>query len=80
MRAHSRLEPGDTLVLFSDGVTEAMDIHEQEFGVSRLQEAMEGQHDAPLDHLQQRIYAAVEQFATGTDQGDDITLLLVRRN
>jgi serine phosphatase RsbU (regulator of sigma subunit)/pSer/pThr/pTyr-binding forkhead associated (FHA) protein len=78
--ARSTLEPGDTLVLFSDGVTEAMDIHEQEFGVSRLQEAMEGQHDAPLDQLQQRIYAAVEQFATGTDQGDDITLLLVRRN
>ena len=78
--ARSTLEPGDTLVLFSDGITEAMDINEEEFGVSRLQEAIIGQHDVPLDHLQQKIYAAVEQFAAGADQADDITLLLVRRS
>ena len=78
--ARGNLEPGDTLVLFSDGITEAMNIKDEEFGVSRLRDAMKGQHDVPLDHLQQKIYEAVEQFAAGADQADDITLLLVRRS
>ena len=38
-----KLEPGDTLVLFSDGVTEAMDPDEQLFGVPRLREVLDGQ-------------------------------------
>src|SRR5258708_95508 len=45
------LIPGDTLVLFSDGVTEAMDPEEQLFGVSRLREVLSGQHEVPLEDL-----------------------------
>ena len=46
------LLPGDTLILFSDGVTEAMDPEEQLFGVSRLREVLSGQHDVPLEDVQ----------------------------
>lgn len=72
------LEPNDTLVLFSDGVTEAADPQEQMFGVPRLSEVLAGQHDAPLDQLQKRVVDSVEEFARGASQADDITLLLIR--
>jgi sigma-B regulation protein RsbU (phosphoserine phosphatase) len=73
-----RLEPGDTLVLFSDGVTEAADLQEHMFGVPRLSEILAGQHDMPLDQLQKRVVDSVESFARGTSQADDITLLFIR--
>jgi phosphoserine phosphatase RsbU/P len=72
------LEPGDTLVLFSDGVTEAADLEEQMFGVPRLSQVLAGQHDAPLDQLQKRVVDSVENFARGASQADDITLLFIR--
>jgi sigma-B regulation protein RsbU (phosphoserine phosphatase) len=73
-----KLQYGDTLVLFSDGVTEAMDPDEQMFEVSRLRGVLDGQRDVPLDHLQKAIFESVKNFTRGADQGDDITLLLVR--
>jgi phosphoserine phosphatase RsbU/P len=72
------LEPGDTMVLFSDGVTEAADPEEQMYGVPRLSEAVAGQHDAPLDQLQKKVVDSVETFARGASQADDITLLFIR--
>jgi serine phosphatase RsbU (regulator of sigma subunit) len=72
------LEPGDTLVLFSDGVTEAADPEDQMFGIPRLSEALAGHHDAPLDQLQKRVVDSIENFARGASQADDITLLLIR--
>ncbi|MGC2231959.1 MAG: SpoIIE family protein phosphatase, partial [Candidatus Acidiferrum sp.] len=76
--ARLKLEPGDTLVLFSDGVTEAMDPDEQLFGVPRLREVLTGQTQCPLDQLQKCILEAVENFARGASQADDLTLLIVR--
>jgi sigma-B regulation protein RsbU (phosphoserine phosphatase) len=72
------LLPGDTLVLFSDGVTEAMDPEEQLFGVSRLRETLSGQHDLPLEDLQKKVLKSVETFTRGASQADDITVLLLR--
>jgi len=73
-----KLEPGDTLVLFSDGVTEAMDPDEQMFGVARLKELLTGQLECPLELLQKCVLEAVENFARGAHQADDLTLLIVR--
>jgi serine phosphatase RsbU (regulator of sigma subunit) len=73
-----KLEPGDTLVLFSDGVTEAMDPAEQLFGVPRLKEVLTGHMQTPLEELQQIVLQSVENFAHGASQADDLTLLLVR--
>jgi sigma-B regulation protein RsbU (phosphoserine phosphatase) len=73
-----KLEPDDTLVLFSDGVTEAADPDEQLFGVSRLRESIAGRLDTPLDQLQKAVFDSVENFTRGASQADDITLLLVR--
>jgi len=72
------LEPDDTLVLFSDGVTEAMDPDEEMFGRAGLLKALRGQKNPPLDQLQKRILEAVESFTRGASQADDVTVLLVR--
>ncbi len=73
-----KLEPGDTLVLFSDGVTEAADPDEQMFGTARLKELLTGQLECPLEQLQKCVLEAVENFARGAHQADDLTLLIVR--
>jgi phosphoserine phosphatase RsbU/P len=73
-----KLEPGDTLVLFSDGVTEAMDPAEQLFGVPRLRDVLNGHMQTSLEDLQQLVLQSVENFARGASQADDLTLLLVR--
>jgi serine phosphatase RsbU (regulator of sigma subunit) len=76
--ARVTLESGDTLVLFSDGVSEAADPDDELFGVPRLRESLAGRHDAPLDDLQKAVFDSVEKFTRGASQADDITLLLVR--
>jgi sigma-B regulation protein RsbU (phosphoserine phosphatase) len=73
-----KLEPGDTLVLFCDGVTEAMDPQDEFFGMPRLKEFLVGHNETPLDELQKLLLEAVENFARGASQADDLTLLLVR--
>jgi sigma-B regulation protein RsbU (phosphoserine phosphatase) len=73
-----KLEPGDTLVLFSDGVTEAMDPKEDFFGMPRLAQLLTGHNETSLDELQKLVLEAVENFAHGASQADDLTLLLVR--
>jgi phosphoserine phosphatase RsbU/P len=76
--ARVELQSDDTLILFSDGVTEAMDPDEQLFGVSRLREILTGQQDPPMDHLQRSIFESIRMFTRGENQRDDITLLLLR--
>ena len=73
-----KLEPGDTLVLFSDGVTEAMDPDDEMYGMARLGELLHEKGDVPLEHLQKCVLESVENFVRGARQADDLTLLLVR--
>jgi phosphoserine phosphatase RsbU/P len=73
-----QLEPGDTLLLFSDGVNEAEDRQGNLFGLARLREVLAGYEGDSLDSLQQAVLDAVESFTQGASQSDDITLLAVR--
>ena len=76
--ASLQLEPGDTLVLFSDGVTEAMDPAEELFGIARLRDMLCAHTETPLDQLQKAVLESVENFSRGASQADDVTLLLIR--
>jgi serine phosphatase RsbU (regulator of sigma subunit) len=76
--ARIQLEPDDTLLLYSDGVTEAEDKDQNLFGAARLKEALGRQQDPSLAAVQAGILAAIERFADGASQSDDITLLVVR--
>lgn len=73
-----QLSPGDTLLLYTDGVTEAESKDEDFFGTERLMEALAQHSNASLGVLQSAILGAVERFAEGAPQSDDITLLLFR--
>ncbi len=74
-----RLEPGDTLMLYTDGVTEAIDEHEEQFGEARLQETLCAHHDQPLGDLRQTLLDTIAEFTAGQPPFDDLTLVLVRR-
>jgi sigma-B regulation protein RsbU (phosphoserine phosphatase) len=74
----TKLKPGDTLLLFTDGVTEAEDQNKNLFGFDRLRQML-AQHDGgSLDSLRGSILAEVQKFSAGASQSDDITLLAVR--
>jgi serine phosphatase RsbU (regulator of sigma subunit) len=73
------LPPGGTLLLFTDGVTEAMDASDELFGVERIVQVVGAGGDATAQELCDRLVAAVAAFHAGAPQADDITLLAVRR-
>lgn len=76
--ARVNLQPEDTLVLFSDGITEAVDLKDEMYGIERLRSLFRGQAGAALDQLQQIALDSLREFTRGASQADDITLLLVR--
>jgi phosphoserine phosphatase RsbU/P len=72
------LAAGDTFVLFSDGVSEAMNSEEGFYGEERLLETLAGCAAAPPKDIVTRVLADVRGFAAGAKQSDDITVLAVR--
>jgi len=75
--AEVRLAAGDTIVLYTDGVTEAENPEGEQFGESRLIEKMLAQRHLPVPALLEHIVAATQKFSDG-EQADDITLVLAR--
>ena len=72
-----QLQEGDRLIVFSDGVTEAVNTAGEEFGEQRLAACVEDLgHLSPADQVA-RIMDAVQTFATGARQADDITALVL---
>jgi sigma-B regulation protein RsbU (phosphoserine phosphatase) len=72
------LAPGDVVVLYSDGITEAADSKDEEFGMERLTALLEAGRALPPNVLKDRIFAAVETFTRGVPQYDDQTVLVAR--
>jgi sigma-B regulation protein RsbU (phosphoserine phosphatase) len=75
--AETRIEAGDTLVIFTDGVTEAMRGEDEEFGEERLFETIRGHADAAPSILLSATVSAVKAFS-GAYQSDDLTLVIAR--
>ena len=73
------LAPGDTLVLYTDGVTEAMDAENVEFGMERLQAVFKGGAPESAEAANEAVFTAVREFVAGAPQSDDITCLTLRR-
>ena len=74
------LEYGETLVLYTDGVTEAMNNEGEQFGVERLREVFRDSAPENSDEAAKMIFDAVNEFAGGAAQSDDITCLTLRRS
>jgi len=73
------LGPGDLVLLYTDGITEAANPKGDEFGLDRLQAVVQKHAQEPLVALAVAIETAVEVFADGTPYGDDRTMVMLRR-
>jgi sigma-B regulation protein RsbU (phosphoserine phosphatase) len=70
---------GDTLLIYTDGVTEAMNKHKEQFGEERLEEIIKAHaHETP-DKLKQYIINEIEHFTGKAPQSDDITFVILKK-
>ncbi|MDE3155840.1 MAG: GAF domain-containing protein [Acidobacteriota bacterium] len=72
------LSPGDVYVFCSDGVFEAFDAMEREFGVARLQAVIGGHHDQSARRIVDAIFGAVQEFRGDTPPNDDMTAVVLK--
>jgi phosphoserine phosphatase RsbU/P len=71
--------PGNTLTLYTDGITEAENQEQEEFGATRLKECLETSGGLTAGGLNSKILENMEKFATADSDRDDLTLLTVKR-
>jgi adenylate cyclase len=74
-----RLEPGETLIAFTDGLTEAQDMYQDLFGAKRVAAAIAVAARRPLGELVNDLVEAVRTFEGGGEPSDDLTILALRR-
>lgn len=72
------IDPGDLLVIYSDGATEAENELEDQFGEARLQEIILSNHALPADQIIDKIYESVVEFSGPNKQNDDLTVVIVK--
>ena len=71
------MQPDDHLVLFSDGVTEALNTSGEEFGLGRLVDLLRANAQATAPEILSRLHEAVLSFSANTPQHDDITMMVL---
>ncbi len=75
--AEAQLLPGDVLVIYTDGIVEAMNADQEEFGEAALLRVLRENRHLDADRLLAAVTAAVQQFSAG-EQSDDLTLLVAQ--
>jgi serine phosphatase RsbU (regulator of sigma subunit) len=75
----NRIETGDMLVIYSDGVTEATNQNYDEFGEERFIEILKANRHKPAAEIVTVVTQALTEFAAGAPQADDITLVVAKR-
>lgn len=73
------LSSGDSLALFTDGVVEAFNMHEEEFSEERLIEILKRENSRPMKEVIVTIYRELKSFCGECPFGDDITMLLIKK-
>jgi sigma-B regulation protein RsbU (phosphoserine phosphatase) len=73
-----QLEPGDYIVVFSDGVTEALNLAGEEFTEERLLKCIDQHTGDDPTHLLAAVLSDVKKFAAGATQSDDVTAMVLR--
>jgi len=76
---HAKLGKGDLLVIYSDGVTEATDLAENEYGEDRLISLLKERRTENAEALVKAVTESVNRFVAGAPQADDITLIVAKR-
>ncbi len=75
-----KLEPGDVLVLYSDGVTEARDESDDEYGEERLVSFLKKNRSMDPERLVESLIRTVHEFSKDGKPGDDVTVAVIRRD
>jgi len=76
----AQLEPGDMMVLITDGLYEWENRNEEQFGIERLENAIRQARDRGAEEVIAKLRASVEKFCGGTEQKDDLTAVVIKRN
>jgi sigma-B regulation protein RsbU (phosphoserine phosphatase) len=79
VEVRTKMEPGDTLVMFSDGVTEAVNPSDEDFGEQRLADLVASLRDRSAREIVKAIHGEVARFTQGAPPADDITVVVARR-
>lgn len=75
-----QIERGDFAVLFTDGIPEGRNLAQEEYKDERLRNLVIDQRDLSADQLSAKIFEGIEAFCAGTEQADDITLVIIQRS
>ncbi|MEO0374893.1 MAG: urea ABC transporter substrate-binding protein [Cyanobacteria bacterium P01_A01_bin.17] len=73
------LQPGDLVVLYTDGVTEAMNLGDQQYGLDQLCTVLQQNHQRPAVEIRQAVIADLKQHIGSQEVFDDITLLIFKQ-
>ena len=74
------MQPGDILILLSDGVYEYRDAADEQFGEERVEQVVHAHREKTMAELSSLLLESVREFARGAPQEDDITMVLVKRS
>ena len=75
---HYQLQPGDTVFVFTDGVTEWKNPNDEEFGLERLKQLLQIKARDPLESILKSLFDHLTEFAVGRPCDDDLTILGMR--
>jgi sigma-B regulation protein RsbU (phosphoserine phosphatase) len=72
------LKPGDLLIAYTDGISEAMTVEDEEWGEARMLQAVPRRPSASAAEVLEQIFRAADEFTAGAEQHDDMTLLIMK--
>jgi len=73
-----KLEEGDIMVLYTDGITEARDANKKQFELERVLEIVEKEREAPADTIRDKVLDSVRTWIGEGPQEDDLTIVVIR--
>jgi sigma-B regulation protein RsbU (phosphoserine phosphatase) len=74
------LVPGDMVVLYTDGITEARNMDNQEFGEETLTNLLKKSFKQPAAKVVEKVMSEVTEFSAGTPPMDDMTFVVIKRS
>lgn len=77
-RGYLQLRPGDIVAGYSDGITEAMDVHGHEYGPERLVDVVRHERTAPAEQIAETVLTEVDRFSRGGPHEDDRVILILK--
>jgi serine phosphatase RsbU (regulator of sigma subunit) len=78
--SHAAMQPGDLIAIYSDGVTEAVNDAEEEFGEERLAKILVQHRENPAAEIIATVNRTIDEWTGSAPPDDDITLVIVRRS